>query len=270
MRMRFKAKPPSPPPQEVVEMLRKMAMPGYERAFEEANTILCIQAHPDDMDCIAGGTIAQLSQAGKEVIYVTVTDGCMGTSDPELMPEKLASIRRAEQEEAARTLGVRKLIWLDYKDSELQPTLELRNKLIRIIRETRPDLVITLDPWLPYEAHPDHRYTGLMATEAALFSGFPHVNPKDLRDGLKPHSPRYVAFCFTSLPNLYVDITDTLELKLKAVRAHKSQFGDGEEITRALELLAEITGRCAGFRYAEAFKVMNGRTLHAFVLSEWI
>lgn len=255
---------------ELLASIRSLVIPGYDRIFKEAKRVLCVQAHPDDMDCLAGGTIAKMTREGKEVIYVTVTDGRVGTSDPNLWPEKLAIIRRREQEEAARILGVGKILWLGYRDSELQPSLELRNKLIRIIREIKPDLIITIDPWLPYEAHPDHRYTGLMVAEAFLFSGLPHVNPKDLRDGLTPHTARYIAFCFTHRPNVYIDISDTLDIKLKAVCAHKSQFGDGNEISTILRWFAEIVGKTAGVRYAEAFKVMNGRSIHAFVFAEWI
>jgi len=163
---------------------RMITRRSYEEVLEKAKKILCIQPHADDADFGAGGTIAKLTRKGCEVVYVTLTDDRVGTFKQDLWPEKLAIIRVKEQERAAEILGVKRLIWLNYRDSELYPSLELRGKLIRLIREIRPDVVMTNDPWLLYEAHPDHRYTGLMAAEAVLFSPFPHVNPEHIREGL--------------------------------------------------------------------------------------
>lgn len=231
--------------------------------LEEVKNLLCIQAHPDDADIGAGGTVAKLTRRRCRVTYVSVMDDRVGTLDPILWPEKLAKIRVEEQERAAEILGVQRLIWLGYRDSELYPSLELRGKLIRIIREIRPDVLMTLDPWLPYEAHPDHRYAGMMAAEAALFSVFPHVNPEHLRDGLQAYALPYVCFFGTHKPNTFIDITDFMEIKLKAIIQHKTQFGDTfEELEKRLKYYCSKMGEEINVKYAEAFKVLTPGQMH--------
>lgn len=249
--------------------LLKMLSSGVERAFEESRRIMCIQPHADDTDVAAGGTVAKLSSEGKEVIYVTMTDDRLGTSDPEMWPEKLALVRMREQEEAAKILGVKKLIWLNYRDGELYPSLKAREELLHLIRLYRPDMVITVDPWLSYEAHPDHRTTGILAAEAVLFSSLPHAAPADLREGLKPHRVPFIAFYWTRRPNVYVDVTKHFDLKLKAVRAHRSQFeANWPELEKLLRAYSRLMGKRVGVKYAEAFKVLMPRHLHCNVFAE--
>jgi LmbE family N-acetylglucosaminyl deacetylase len=172
--------------------------------FDRIEKVMCVQPHPDDTDVAAGGTVAKLAARGVEVVYVTLTDGRLGTHDPAVRPEELAEERRREQEEAARILGVKELVWLGVRDGELQPTLELRWKLVEIIRRFKPDLVMAPDPWLTYEAHPDHRHAGILASEAALFAPLPHAAPSE---GLPPHAVRYVAYYWTRKPNVFVDVS---------------------------------------------------------------
>jgi LmbE family N-acetylglucosaminyl deacetylase len=238
------------------------AFPSLKK-IEELKKVLVIQPHADDADVGIGGTIAKLIDNGCEVIYLTLTDDRCGTSDPSVLPEKLVKIRMQEEEEAARILGVKELIWLGYYDSELYPSLELREKIIRVIRERRPEAIFTVDPWLLYEAHPDHRATGIMATEAFMFSGLPNVNRKHLDEGLEPYAAESIAFFVTPRPNTYVDITNYLDKKLEAVRKHKSQF---EHAWSFFESYIKYQGRRYGkqinVQYAEAFKVMPGIFLH--------
>lgn len=243
-----------------VEVVRELIGLKPEEAFEECRTILSVQPHPDDTDIGAGGLITRLSSQGCRVIYVTVTDGGGGTTDPSISWEELTRIRRKEQQAAAQILGVSELIWLDYRDSELRPSLELRNKLITLIRRYRPDVVLTVDPWLPYEAHPDHIATGLAASEAFFFSNLTNINRKDLENGLEAYAPKYIAYYWTKNPNLYIDISDLIGIKKEAISAHRSQF-----TPETIELLIkydEMLGRRAGYRYAEAFKILNQLALH--------
>ena len=241
---------------------------SHEKVLEDAKKVLCIQPHPDDADFGAGGTIAKLTKKGCEVIYVSLMDGSIGTFKQDLWPEKLAGLRVKEQEKAAEILGVKRLIWLGYRDSELYPSLELRGKLIRIIRETRPDVVMTNDPWLPYEAHPDHRYTGLMAAEAVLFSPFPHVNPEQIREGLKPFRVPHICLFFTHRPNTYIDISETIDLKIKAILAHKTQIENAKMVSIALRAYGKELGKNIGVDYAEAFKILTSSHLHANPFTE--
>ncbi|MEM0444502.1 MAG: PIG-L deacetylase family protein [Nitrososphaerota archaeon] len=243
-----------------VEYVRSLIGLRPERAFEECGTLLSIQPHPDDTEIAAGGTVAKLVKRGCRVIYVTVTDGGAGTTSPSIKWEELSSMRKKEQQAAAQTLGVTELVWLDYRDSELRPTLELRNKLITLIRQYRPDLILTVDPWLLYEAHPDHIATGLAASEAYFFSNLPNVNREDLDRGLKPHLTKHIAYYWTKNPNIYIDITDVIDLKMKAIEAHKSQFGP-EDINLYRKISQKI-GEKRGFGYGEAFKVLNHYALH--------
>ncbi|MGB9805891.1 MAG: PIG-L deacetylase family protein [Thermoproteota archaeon] len=238
------------------------AFPGLKK-IEELKKVLVVQPHADDADVGIGGTIAKLVDNGCEVTYLTLTDDRCGTSDPSMLPETLVKIRMQEQEEAAKVLGVKEVIWLGYYDSELYPSLELREKIIRVIREKKPEAIFTVDPWLMYEAHPDHRTTGIMAAEAFMFSGLPNVNRKHLEEGLEPHAAEYIAFFVTSKPNTYVDITNYLDKKLEAVKKHKSQFGHAWSFFESyIRYQGRRYGKQINVQYAEAFKVMPGIFLH--------
>lgn len=272
--------PESTPPvsiEEVIETLKpdeawsfavKFFASDIKNAFDSIQRVLCIQPHPDDTDIAAGGTIAKLVKKGITVIYVTLTDGRLGTVDPQMWPEKLAALRRKEQEEAARILGVKELVWLNYRDTELLPTLEVRWELIRLIRKYKPDMIMTPDPWLTYEAHPDHRATGLLAAEAAYFSPLPHSLPGGLEEGLSPHGPRYVAFYWTRKPNTFIDVTDYIDVKLKAVMSHKTQMGDSPVFEQLLKAYMRVIGKLANYKYAEAFKVLTPQHLHSNEFTE--
>ena len=223
--------------------------------MSEPRTVLSIQAHPDDTDFFAGGAVANLAEKGSRVVYVTVTDGSMGTLDPSTKPKDLVRIREDEQKRAAEVLGVERVVFLRYPDSELYPNLRLRGKLIRTIREVKPDIVLTLDPWKPYEAHPDHRATGLMAYEAAAFAALPHVNSRQLRSGLRTHLVREVHFFNTECPNIFVSISRTMKKKIRALRCHQSQ--GGSLMAEAAVKMNTSIGKRIGRAYAESFKVVK-------------
>jgi len=198
---------------------------------------LIIQAHPDDADFHIGGTVAKWSDMGFEVHYLIVTDGSKGTFDPEMDPEKLARIREEEERRAASVLGVKSVEFLGYPDGELiAPTLELREKLIKAIRRLKVNYVCTLDPWIPYNAHPDHRTVGLVASEAAVFAGMPAFNREHLKEGLAPVQVSRMYYFATDKPNLLVDVTDYLDRRLEALLQHRSQI-------EMFGALARISGR---------------------------
>jgi LmbE family N-acetylglucosaminyl deacetylase len=228
--------------------------------------ILCVQAHPDDGEIGAGATVARLIREGAAVIYATVTDGSAGTVDPSMDRSELARIRRREGEEAAALLGVTEMIWLDFPDSGCLQLSAVREKIFETVRRVRPDLVMVMDPWLPYEAHTDHRVTGLAAAEAVLLAGYPHVCPRDQAAGLAPHGPEAVAFYGTSRPNTFIDAAATWPLKLEALAKHKSQFTPEslELISAYLTLKGREHAAGRGFELAEAFKVLTPFQLHFF------
>jgi LmbE family N-acetylglucosaminyl deacetylase len=193
--------------------------------------VLVIQAHPDDIEFTAAGTIAKWINEGAHVTYCSVTSGDKGSEDPEMTGEKLAALRELEQQAACDILGVKELRFLRYKDATLVADLELRLALTRVMRQVRPDVVMTFDPTMRYIAqeyinHPDHVATG----EASLAAVFPSVRdrmtfPELLAEGLEPHKVPEVYLYGTPTPDVWIDITDTIEVKLLALKAHASQVG---------------------------------------------
>lgn len=190
--------------------------------------VLVFEAHGDDMEFFAGGTIAKFAAAGHEVTVVCATDNDKGSF--ELSGEELRAVRDRELHNAADVLGVRRVIALGYPDGDLayRTTPEdLRGRFMRIIREVKPDIVFTWDPFAPYEGHPDHRAVGVAASEAAAFSHFPLFHPEQIRDdGLAPH---YVGehWYFAKSPrdqNKFVDIDATIQTKIDALYKHEAQM----------------------------------------------
>ena len=232
----------------------------------EARRVLCVQAHPDDAEIGAGATVAQMTRAGTGVVYLTVTDGGVGTTDAAITPARLARIRRREGEEAAAVLGVKEMLWADFPDGRGLELFAVREKVIEAVRQVRPDMLMVMDPWLPYEAHSDHRITGLAVAEAAIMSGFPHLHPQQLAGGREPHAPQAVAFYATSRPNTFVDVTGTWPLKMEALAKHESQFTPESLDMIGAYLAAKAREHAAGRGYemAEAFKVLTPTHLHMF------
>jgi LmbE family N-acetylglucosaminyl deacetylase len=223
--------------------------------------ILGIFAHPDDPEFMVGGSAARWADEGAQITYVIITNGAAGSNDPNQDLAELVRIREAEQRAACAALGVQEVLFLGYQDGTLQPTLELRRELTRIIRQLKPDRVVCGDPTAvlygdEYINHPDHR----AAAEAAVYAVFPSavtrpIFPELLAEGYEPHQVREVYISGTAQPNTYVDISGTLDRKIEALRCHKSQLdpGDGAWVR---EWAAE-TGKGGELEYAEAFRVMR-------------
>jgi len=224
-------------------------------------TILAVVAHPDDTEFGIAGSVARWTAEGHTVIYCIVTDGAAGSNEPSVDPQTLVETRRAEQVAAAAVTGVHDVRFLGYPDGSLQPTLELRRAITRLIREVRPDRVVCQDPRTyffghNYINHPDHRAVG----EATIYAVFPsaetrHIFPELLAEGLEPHKVSELYLDLTLHPDTYVDISDTIDRKLTAVGCHRSQVGP-EAIAMVREWAAEAGAR-AGFAFAEAFRVLR-------------
>ncbi len=241
----------------------------FDDPFRDVKKVLCVQPHPDDCEVAIGGILAKLYLEGKDIVYLTLTDGSMGSHDISLEPNILAEIRKEEQERAAGIIGVKKLAWLDYTDTELPYSPEVRNKIISTIREERPDVVLAPDPWLPYEVHPDHRNAGLLAMEAAFFASFPHINKSDLEKGLKPHDVPLVGLYYTARPNYIEDITDVFEVKLKALKEHKSQFETNwQQWEIFFKSVALFYGKRINVMYGEGLKILPKMLLHITPFAE--
>jgi LmbE family N-acetylglucosaminyl deacetylase len=232
----------------------------------EVERVLAVVAHPDDVDFWAGGTVACWTSAGITVTYCVLTDGDSGGFDPGVPRSAIPGIRRAEQEAAAAVLGVSDVRFLGYLDGRVEPSYELRRDITRVIRQVRPQRVLTWTPewsWRRFHRnHPDHRAVG----EAVLSAVFPDArNPfshSELlsEEALEPWEVDEVWLMGTPIPNRYVDVTETLDRKLAALRAHESQTAHRDRLAEELRERLAPNGEAAGLpadRFAEAFQVVN-------------
>lgn len=220
-----------------------------------AQRVLAIQPHPDDNEIGAGALLARLCDLGRAVRYVTVTDGSMGTADARVSPASLAAQRRSEAEAAAALLGVQEVRHLGHRDLLDAPMPGLRAELMAEIADFRPDFVLTCDPWLPYESHPDHRAVGLAAAEAVSFLMFPHVPGAPQAAVTQP----MVAFYGSERPNVRVPAARYWQRKWQAVAAHQSQFPP--QALGALRAFVEAMS-IGDDGFFEAFKVLHPFFLH--------
>jgi LmbE family N-acetylglucosaminyl deacetylase len=228
------------------------------RAMTTTNgRVLFIAAHPDDADFLAGGTIAHLARQGREIAYLIVTNGNKGAGDRTMMPEQLIAIREAEQQQAARVLGVSSVGFLAYEDGEVEDTRELRRDVTREIRRWRPDLVITLNPHRTYNNfagwHRDHRTTARVVMDCVYPLARDHLAFPELLPDYEPHTVREVYMVQWDQPRLVVDITDTMDLKLEAARCHPSQIHDVKAFEERMRNRAAALGKEHGYAYAEGF-----------------
>jgi LmbE family N-acetylglucosaminyl deacetylase len=227
--------------------------------------VLSIHAHPDDQEFTVGGTLAKWAAAGCEVISVTITSGDAGCNDPGkdgAYKPVLAQIREAEQAAANQVLGIQTSIFLRYPDGELEPTLALRKELARLIRQYKPDVVVTGDPQgvfygSGYINHPDHR----AAAQSALYATFPSAGTRliftDLLEaGYEPHNVKRVYIHGSEKPDTWVDIGATMDKKIAALKKHVSQVGEWEEMEKVVREWAAEDGKEHGLDYAESYKVM--------------
>ncbi|MBN2306227.1 MAG: PIG-L family deacetylase [Anaerolineae bacterium] len=228
--------------------------------------VMGIFAHPDDPEFFCGGTFAKWAAEGRHITFVLATSGDKGTSDRAISPQQLVNIREAEERAAATRLGVQDVIFLRYPDGELQPTLELRRQLTRLIRLKQPDIVVTNDPtarWYGrnYINHPDHRAIGDAALDAVFPAARDHLNFPELyrEEGLEPHKVRHVYLCGTHEPTDKIDVTGSLETKIAALHEHKSQIKDMDEMARRQRENVDPDFAADGPRYTESFKVFELR-----------
>ena len=221
--------------------------------------VMVVVAHADDAEFTVAGTVAKWAREGKEVTYLIITDCSRGTDDPNFFPAELSKVRKEEQRAAADRLGVKQIVYLDYQDGTVQHTLDLRRDIVRQIRKHRPHIVITMDPtrrWLGqgYINHPDHVATG-DATLAAIFpAARDYWNFHELiGEGLMPHKVAEVYMFAPEDADVWIDIGDTIEDKIAALKEHRSQVGDSD-VGEGMRNWARSTANGKDMEYAEAFK----------------
>ena len=227
--------------------------------------VLVVMAHPDDAEFGAGATVGKWAREGRQITYLILTDGNRGSNDPAMTSERLAQIRHSEQRAAAQKLGVKDVFFLGYDDGSLMPTLDLRKQITRWIRRTRPDIVVAPDPtrrWTGqrYINHPDHRAAG-EATLDAIIPGSDTrlVFPELLEEGLDPHEVKEIYLTGSNDPDVFVDISETIDLKIAALREHKSQVGDWGELEDTIKQRAAEMGKAGELPFAEGFKYFKLR-----------
>jgi LmbE family N-acetylglucosaminyl deacetylase len=227
--------------------------------------VLCVTAHPDDMEFGSAGTLAHWIDLGAHVTLALVTDGSTGTQDPALMGEPLAAIRVEEQRRAAEVLGIQDVIFLGYRDGYVEYTLELRRDLARVFRSVRPHRYVVMDPTPTIDDrfinHPDHRAVGLASLDVAMTAGTtPGHFPELLDEGLEPwRGLREVWIAGPAGGPVAVDISATIERKIAALGCHVSQIGDDglERVAAWVRERAAEQGEPHGLSYAETFRVIS-------------
>lgn len=227
-------------------------------AFDEAQRLIVVAAHPDDLETVCGGTVALLVERGVKIYSVNCTLGDIGAEDPTVIRPSLASTRLAETEEAARILGLEKTFNLGHHDGELLPGLELRAQLARLYRVTQADTLFTFDPFWAGQIHPDHRAAGQAALDAYMPSKMPLYRPEQLNepDAQPGCLERVFLFSTDRDPEIYVDVSAVYETKVAASIAHRSQFPQGEENLEWMRERDGEQGKVINATYAESFKKM--------------
>lgn len=226
---------------------------------------MSIQAHPDDQDFTIAATLAKWAKQGSRIISIMITHGEAGTNVLDWTPARsndLAAVREKEQRAANRILGIQETIFLNYPDGVLQPTLELRRDLTRLIRQYVPDVVVTGDPTVRffggnYMNHPDHRAAADAACDAVFPSAVSRpIFPELLAEGFEPHQVKAVYLHGSETPNEWVDVQETIELKIEALKQHHSQL-NGWDPAEEMRKWAAEAGAPRGLAFAESYRVMS-------------
>jgi LmbE family N-acetylglucosaminyl deacetylase len=232
--------------------------------FYTPESAMVIAAHPDDIEFTCAGTLARWARSGARLCYVLCTSGEAGIDDLAVPREQAAATREAEQQAAAAVVGEVDVVFLRLPDGLLEPTLDLRRRLVREIRRFRPEVLICGDPdliWMgpAFLNHPDHRAAARAALEAAWPAAGQVSLFREMADeGLRAHRPRkiYVTGWMQPGADLWVDIGETIETKIEALRAHASQMS-GTDPGNFIRSWAAGNAQSRGMDYAEGFRVVT-------------
>ena len=244
-------------------------MEAAEASDEVVDTIpssaMVVFAHPDDAEIGAGATTAKWARQGCKITYVLCTTGSSGSDDRSMQSEGIVPIRAAEQRAAADHIGVGEIVALDHPDGELEADREFLGELVRAIRTHRPEVVFTHDPYrLGGFQHKDHRNAGLTTMDAIYPYARDHLHfPEQLdEDGLEPFKVSELYFWGADNPGVIVDVSDTVETQIEALKKHESQVGGLATNSTVDTRIRERSSRIAtgySFRYGEAFRRLLAR-----------
>jgi len=241
-------------------------MTDYSATWPDKQRVLVILAHPDDPEFFCGATLARWAQAGHEITYFLLTCGDKGRNENNIhIPgDELCALRHQEEIAAAAVLGVRQVHFLDREDGYLVPDLELRREVVRVIRQHKPDILVTCDPQNLFATyglnHPDHRAAGQVVLDAVFpAAGNELFFPELVKEGFIPHTPKEVWASLTSQPNTVIDVTATWETKINALKHHASQIGDPLKLEERMRSRHTEDSTLENPRYEEKFRVINWR-----------
>lgn len=240
-------------------------MTEQTNSWETPQKILVILAHPDDPEFFCGASLAKWARAGHEITYLLLTCGDKGfnpTTHADMTPDKLCALRHVEQRNAADVIGAKAVHFLDVEDGYLIPSLDLRRDIVREIRRHKPDILVTCDPQNLFAMyglnHPDHRACGQVVLDAVFpAAGSPVFFPELLAEGFEPHMPKEVWCSLTMQPNIVLDVTTTWEIKLEAIKKHKTQVPDPVKLAERMKARRAEDSTEENPRYEEKFRVVK-------------
>ena len=221
---------------------------------EELKRVMVIGAHPDDPEFGCGATIAKWADQGKEITYVILTNGDKGTHDPDMKPGDLAVLREEEQWSAAKALGVKEVFFLGYPDQMLENTMGLRRQVVGLIRRHRPHIIVAIDPWRPYQLHPDHRAAGFVSLDAIYSARECHVFPEQFMGEISDWRVSEAYLYWAAQADYWEDVTDYVDQCIAAIKEHVSQVRNPDGVDERIRKRKAETGKEPGFAYAEALK----------------
>jgi len=236
-----------------------------QQAQEVPGRVMVIAAHPDDAEVGCGATVAKWVRAGATAFYLICTNGDKGSDEPNISAEELAVLREKEQRAAADVIGVSEVAFLPRRDGELIYSIEFRGDIVRWIRKWKPDAVFTHDPTVVISSngfinHADHRATGQATLDAIYpFIRSPLQYPEQIAEGLEPHVVHDIYLWGPAEVNAWVDVSDTVQCKVDALRQHASQFQDFDRTTTFATERLKRAGQEYGVEYAETFRYISLR-----------
>ncbi|MED5578828.1 MAG: PIG-L deacetylase family protein [Nitrospinota bacterium] len=221
---------------------------------KEFKNVLIIMAHPDDAELGVGGSIAKWVREGTVVRTIICTNGDKGTKE-DFSTHEIAEIREKEQIKASDILGVKETLFLRNRDGELEDTKAFRNQIAFLIRHFQPDTIVTHDPWRPHYQHPDHQAVGHATFKGMIYARDYHFLPELTFAGIKAHHTTNILYTGSTDPSFFVDITETIEIKIESIKCHVSQVGEQYNAKERHYKRAKENGSKGGYKLAEAFTI---------------
>jgi LmbE family N-acetylglucosaminyl deacetylase len=239
--------------------MKKMCL--QPEGWKNVQRILVILAHPDDPEYFCGASLARWISAGHSVEYCLFTRGERGGNEEIISPKVISTYREKEQKSAAKVLGVKSVSFLDFEDGYLEPSLDARKQVVRAIRYSKPDIVVTCDPTNifhreNYLNHPDHLAAGKIVLEAVFpAAGNPLFFPELINDeGLDAHEIKELWISLTNQPDIVLDVTDFWDAKINALHEHRSQIGELKAFDQRMRSRRTLDSTDEHPRYEEKFR----------------